>query len=113
MRKFNLDCPIRKANPYRQMTKATKESTVKPNLLNRQFEKHGPRKVLLTDSTYIPIPGTDKFAYLSTILDAFTKELLAYRISDNLKLDFVLDSVRDLVENHQIELSEETMIHSY
>ena len=112
MRKFNLDCPIRRANPYRQMAKATKESTVKPNLLNRQFEKHGPRKVLLTDITYIPIPGTGKFAYLSTILDAFTKEILAYRISDNLKIDFVLDTVRDLVENHQIELSAETMIHS-
>lgn len=34
---------------------------------------YGPRYVLLTDITYIPYNG--KFAYLSTILDAYTKQI--------------------------------------
>ena len=34
----------------------------------REFEKHGPRKVLLTDITYIPY--NNQLCYLSTILDA-------------------------------------------
>ena len=38
MRKYNIVCPIRKANPYRRMAKATKEHRVVPNLLNRNFK---------------------------------------------------------------------------
>ena len=38
MRKYNIICPIRKANPYRRMLKATREHTVVPNLLNRNFK---------------------------------------------------------------------------
>ena len=53
MHEFNLMCPIRKANPYRRMAKALKTSNVAENLLNRQFEAHGARMVLLTDITYM------------------------------------------------------------
>jgi len=91
MRKFNLVCPIRKANPYRRMANALRTSNVADNLLQREFECYGPRMVLLTDITYLPYNGT--FAYLSTILDAFTKQILAYAVSDSLKVDFVLDTV--------------------
>ena len=52
------------------------------------------------------------FAYLSTIIDAFTKQVLSYAISDNLKLDFVLLTVEQLIRNHRISLDEETIIHS-
>lgn len=48
MAKYNLSCPIRKANPYRRMAKALKTSNVAENLLQRQFEDFGPRIVLLT-----------------------------------------------------------------
>ena len=68
MKKYNLFCPIRKANPYRRMAKALKTSNYADNLLQREFECYGPRYVLLTDITYIPYNG--EFAYLSTILDA-------------------------------------------
>ena len=54
MKKYNLFCPIRKANPYRRMAKAIKTSNYADNLLRREFECYGPRYVLLTDITYIP-----------------------------------------------------------
>ena len=82
MGKYNLVCPIRKANPYRLLAKALKTGKVADNLLNRQFEDYGPRMVLLTDITYLPYNGT--FAYLSTILDAFTKQILSYVLSASL-----------------------------
>lgn len=41
MRKYNLFCPFRKANPYRRMAKALRTNNVAPNLLNREFEAHG------------------------------------------------------------------------
>lgn len=110
MKKFGLFCPIRKANPYRRMMKAMKTSNVADNLLGREFEDHGPRKVLLTDITYIPYHGTR--CYLSTILDAYTKQILSYVISDSLEIDFVLITINQLVENHGVSLDCETLIHS-
>lgn len=111
MKKFGLRCPIRKANPYRRMAKAMATSYVAPNLLNREFEEHGPRKVLLTDVTYI-INGKAPRCYMSTIIDACTKELLAWVLSMSLEVDFVLDTVNQLIDNHGVTLSAETLIHS-
>lgn len=111
MKKYGLRCPIRKANPYRRMAKAMATSYVAPNLLNREFEEHGPRKVLLTDVTYI-INGKAPRCYMSTIIDACTKELLAWVLSMSLEVDFVLDTVNQLIDNHGITLSTETLIHS-
>lgn len=110
MDKYGLICPIRKANPYRRMAKSLKTNNVADNLLDRKFTEYGPRKVLLTDITYIPYNGT--FAYLSTILDAYTKQILSYVLSDSLEVDFVLETVNKLVKNHGIELTKETLIHS-
>lgn len=110
MDKYGLVCPIRKANPYRRMAKALRSNNVADNILARKFTEYGPRKVLLTDITYIPYNG--KFAYLSTILDAYTKQVLSYVLSDSLEVDFVLETVNKLIKNHGIELSKETLIHS-
>ncbi len=110
MKKFGLFCPIRKANPYRRMQAAMRTSNVAANLVNREFEEHGPRKILLTDITYIPYSGGR--CYLSTIIDAYTKQLLSYVVSDSLEIDFVLETVNLLVEKHGISLEAETLIHS-
>lgn len=110
MKKYNLICPIRAANPYRRMAKALKTSNVADNIVNREFTKYGPRKILLTDITYVPYNGV--FCYLSTILDAFTKQILAYVLSETLEVDFVLETVNQLIEKHGIKLTTETIIHS-
>ncbi len=113
MKKYNLICPIRDANPYRRMAKALKTSNVADNLVKREFTKYGPRKILLTDITYITyIPYNGVFCYLSTILDAFTKQILSYVLSETLEVDFVLETVNQLIEKHGIKLTAETIIHS-
>jgi transposase InsO family protein len=111
MNKFNLKCPIRKANPYRRMAKALKTSNTAKNLLNREFKEHGARAVLLTDITYM-FYGNSQKAYLSTIMDAFTKQILSYVLSDSLEVDFVLKTVNILIRDHGISLTKETLIHS-
>lgn len=80
------------------------------NLLQREFECYGPRMVLITDVTYLPYHGT--FAYLSTILDAFTKQILAYVVSESLEVDFVLETVNILIHDHGVSLHQETILHS-
>lgn len=111
MTKFNLFCPIRQPNPYKKMAKARKESATKPNELNRQFRGSGARAVLLTDITYL-FYGRSKRAYLSTIKDGFTKEILAYVVSPSLEVDFVLETINQLIDNHGVSLSKNTLIHS-
>lgn len=110
MDKYGLKCPIRKANPYRRMAKALKTNRVADNLLKREFTQHGPRTVLLTDITYLPYDG--EFGYLSTILDAYTRQILAYVVSDSLEIDIVLETINKLVQDHGISLTQETLIHS-
>ena len=110
MRKYKLTCPIRKPNPYRRLQRSIRMGSAAENLVNREFESHGPRAILLTDITYIPLCG--RFCYLSTILDACTKQVLAYAMSESLEVDFVLETVQLLVKHHGISLSKETMIHS-
>jgi len=111
MKKYGLFCPIRQANPYRRMMKAMQTANVAPNIVNREFEEHGPRMILLTDITYI-INGKAPCCYMSTIIDAYTKELLAWEISASLEVDFVLETVKKLIKGHGISLSAETLIHS-
>lgn len=111
MRKYTIKCPIRKANPYRLMVKATREDKVVPNLLNRQFKQGIPGKVLLTDITYLSY-GISNRAYLSTIKDSSTNEILAYKLSSNLTLDIATDTIENLVKNHKKLLNKDSFIHS-
>jgi transposase InsO family protein len=111
MKKYGIVCPIRKANPYRRMMKATQEHSVLPNLLKRNFKQGTPGKVLLTDITYL-FYGKGKKAYLSTIKDGSTNELLAYQVSDRMTLDIATDTLLKLKNNRKIKLAADAFIHS-
>ena len=69
MRKYNITCPIRKANPY-------------------------------------------KMAYLSTIKDSSTNEILAYNLSNNLAIDIVTETINKLVKLKSFKLHKDAFIHS-
>jgi transposase InsO family protein len=110
MHKYGLMCPIRKANPYRRMAKAMRTNVVADNSIKREFKQHGPRKILLTDITYIRL--NDEFCYLSVIIDAYTMQVLAYVLSESLEVDFVLETVNNLIRDHGISIDAEAYIHS-
>ena len=111
MRKFDIICPHRKKNPYKKIVKATEEHRVVPNRLNREFRQEVPGKVLLTDITYVYY-GKGQLAYLSTILDGSTNEILSYHISDHLKMPLVTETIEKLFRNKRIPLHPEAFIHS-
>lgn len=71
MKKFGLKYPIRQANLYRRMMKATQEHTTCENMVNRVFKTGIPYNVLLTNITYLFYENNK--CYLSTIKDAETK----------------------------------------
>jgi putative transposase len=111
MNKYDIICPIRKANPYKRMMKATQEHRVVPNLLNRQFKQDVPGKVLLTDITYLYY-GKGQKAYLSTIKDSSTNEILAYHVSDRMMMDLATDTLLKLKKNRNFKKAEGALIHS-
>ena len=112
MKKFNLVCSIRKANPYRRMMKALQTSNVAQNLLERNFESYGPGYVLLTDITYLFFSRARIKAYLSVIKDAFTKQVKAYVVSLSLEEDFVLETIEILFINHKDDIHTDALLHS-
>lgn len=111
MKKYGLKCPIRQANPYRRMMKATREHTTCDNLVNRIFKTGIPYNILLIDITYL-FYGNNKKCYLSTIKDAETNEILAYYISENMTLDISLETIKKLHRKRKLMLSEKVIIHS-
>ena len=110
MKKYGLKCPFRRPNPYKQMARATEESTVAPNLVKREFREHGHRTVLLTDITYLFFQNEK--CYLSVIKDAYTKEALAHVVSMTMVDDIVKDTLEQLLEKHGSTLTKDTIIHS-
>ena len=111
MKKFNLVCPHRKPNPYKRMAKATQEHRTLPNSLERDFKKGVPGLALLTDITYLPY-GRSETAYLSTILDASTGEILSYKLSNRITLDIATDTIHALVKQKRLKLHKDAFIHS-
>ncbi|WP_242849865.1 IS3 family transposase [Clostridium botulinum] len=111
MRKYSIVCPIRKANPYRRMAKATKEHRGVPNLLQRNFKQGITGKILLTDITYIPY-GINQMAYLSVIKDSSSNDILAYYVSDRITLDIATTTIYKLISLHKHTLHKYAFIHS-
>jgi len=111
MRKYKIICPIRKSNPYKCIAKATKEHSVVPNILNRNFKQEVPGKVLLTDITYLPY-GNSHMAYLSTIKDGSTNEILAHNVSDRITLDIATNTIHKLMATPNLQLASDAFIHS-
>lgn len=111
MKKFNLKCPIRQANPYRRMMKATKDHTTCQNIVDRHFKTGIPYNVLLTDITYL-FYGKGQKCYLSTIKDAETNEILAWYLSETLHLNISLETVKKLHKSKTIILNENVKLHS-
>ena len=110
MKKFDLVCPIRRPNPYRRMAKEMQTRHVAPNVVNREFRIHGARKILLTDITYLFYRGGK--CYLSVVMDAYTKEVLAWCVSESLAVDFVLLTVDRLRQEHGMSLDKKVIVHS-
>lgn len=92
MNKYGLICQVRRKNPYKQIMKKTQEHRTFENLLNRQFAQLVPKKVLCTDITYLYY-ALGRKAYLSVIKDIATGEILAWELSMNIGLEFVIKTV--------------------
>ncbi|WFB59957.1 IS3 family transposase [Paenibacillus sp. BR1-192] len=90
MQREGLQCrvKVKKRKPTGQ------PAYIAEHLLKRQFAADAPMQKLVTDITYLPFGG--KTLYLSSILDLFNGEIVAYSISDKQDTGFVLDTLGQL-----------------
>ena len=100
MQKHHLNCRVRP----KKTTRIGKPYYKTDNLLQRQFKASCPIEVLTTDITYLPFGHS--MLYLSSIMDIYNGEIVAYKIDDKQDQSLVNDTL------NQIDIPEGCILHS-
>ena len=64
-----------------------------------ELEKTQPEQVWVSDITYIRIKG--RFIYLSLVTDAYSKQIMGYELSDNLKASSSVKALKQAINNRK------------
>ena len=99
MQEHQLNCRVRP----KKTTRIGKPYYKTDNLLQRQFKASCPMKVLTTDITYLPFGHS--MLYLSSIMDIYNGEIVAYKIDDKQDQSLVNDTL------NQIDIPEGCILH--
>ena len=100
MQKNGWNCAVKP----KKAIKIGKPFSITGNALNRDFTADKPMQKLTTDITYLPFGP--KRLYLSSIMDLYNGEILAYTIGSKQDTKFVLDTL------NQIDLPKGVLLHS-
>ncbi|NWK84094.1 IS3 family transposase [Staphylococcus sp. GSSP0090] len=100
MQENNLNCRVRPKKSKRIGKPYYKTN----NLLQRQFKASQPMEVLTTDITYLPFGNS--MLYLSSIMDVYNGEIVAYKIDSKQDQSLVNDTL------NQIDIPEGCILHS-
>lgn len=92
MKLFNLS-PARKPKAPIKKDDINQEKSNKENL-TLDFNLNAPSQIWASDFTYLPY-FNNKFIYLATIIDCFTKEIISWNLSVKHKSDFIIDALID------------------
>ena len=83
--------------PYTVTTISVDFTNNLKNILQRDFTPDEPNTVWCTDITYI---STEKgFFYLSSIMDLFSRKIVAWELSENLKTDAVVNTIKKAIKS--------------
>jgi len=78
------------------------------NVLRRRFNPERPNAVWCTDITYIWIGN--RFVYLTSIMDLFSRKIISWKLSQSMDVRFVIEAVEKAREKRKI--TEPLIIHS-
>ena len=98
MKKYNIKVryhKVFKKNVYKEIV----EENVRPNLLKRNFYADKPNQKWSTDITYIIYNG--KRAYLSSIMDLYSRDIIAYKISYKIDNKLVMDTLNEAIRKQK------------
>ncbi len=101
MQKYDLNCKVR----LKRRKSTGQPLKIVENIINVDFNATRPLEKLSTDITYLPFGKS--MLYLSSIMDLYNREIIAYTISDKQDLECVLDTLNQLPN-----ISEHCILHS-
>lgn len=77
---------------FKTTTDSKHNLPVAPNVLNRQFDVDEPDEVWVSDITYIPT--AQGWLFLCVFIDLYSRMVVGWSMSENMKSDIVLDAFR-------------------
>ena len=98
MKKYDLKVRYHKVFRKNLMQRKI-EANVKPNLLKREFNASYINQKWVTDVTYII--HNSKRAYLSSIMDLYTRDIIAYKISYQNDNKLVMDTLNEAIKTQK------------
>lgn len=99
MKEMNIKAQYIK--PYTVTTKKSDFSTALNNVLNEQFNPDKPNTVWCTDITYIWT--IDGFVYLTSIMDLFSRKIIAWTLSHTLEVSCVIEAINKAKSRRHLE----------
>lgn len=113
MNKMHLVAAMPKKDAYKNQATHFHECVAEFNHVQQDF-KIGPRRIILTDITYLYYSKSRSVCYLCTFKDAFTNEILGYDVSTRMNVELVKAAYKMMMEEHKNEFSKdvEVYIHS-
>lgn len=92
-----LGIRARYVRPYKQTTISSNFDTRLKNLIKEQYNPAHPNTIWCSDITYI---WTERgFYYLTSIMDLFSRQIIAWRLSNTLESKWLIECVEEAKEN--------------
>ena len=88
--------------PWIPTTKDSDFSKELHNILNEQFNPNRPNAVWCTDITYIWT--LDGFVYLTSIMDLYSRKIIAWTLSETMEVSCVVDTVNKAKASRNTDL---------
>ena len=110
MKKMHLVAHKKKRDAYKGQATHNHRCTAPENLVKQDFNI-GPRKVILTDITYLYYGIYRTPIYLCIFKDAFTRECLGAAVGTRMTTDLVRKAYNRMMEKHGHELKKSTSVY--
>ena len=111
MKKYGLKTTIRKKRKINNVANIAIDGTLHQNVLDRNFQQSKPNSVYCTDITYLQYKNNNT-GFLSAMKDIASGEIISYKLSKTLELDFVIKMIDIAIELTPDSSIEGLIIHS-
>ena len=110
MKEMHLVANPPKKDAYKGQAKHFHEACALQNHVQQDF-KIGPRRVVLTDITYLYYGEHRELFYLCAFKDAFTTQILGWYTSIKMNVELVKKAYENMISNHKNEFKKDVKVY--
>ena len=110
MMEMHLVANLPKKDAYKGQAKHFHEACALQNHVQQDF-KVGPRRVILTDITYLYYGEHRELFYLCAFKDAFTTQILGWHTSRKMNIDLVKNAYENMMDKHNNEFKKDVKVY--